>query len=400
VDARQAGRELNVSAIVEGSVRREGDRWTLAVEVVNTDDGFQLWSRTYRPAADELPAMQSEVANDVARVLKLPLGKETARAGKRTNSGQAFNLVLRARYLDPTSMDTAAARIGHFRKAAELDPDFPDAWIGVADSLMRMAGLGAVAPYTVIDDARAAVNRARALDERLPDVHFLTAMLTWRYDWNWDAAEPEFRRALALDANSAPFRTFYALYLAHMGRTNEAMQQLESVRVLEPVLGIQSVEASVHYYSRDYDRTIRFCRDGLREEPSMAPLYYWMGRAYASKAMRNEAISALEKAAELQGPIHGRGFGMLGRLYAEAGRREDAQRLLANIMTKANDRWVSPLSIAAVHIGLGDHDRAMDWIEKGYRERDLAIATLKVEPAYDVLRENARFQALIGRLKL
>jgi serine/threonine-protein kinase len=401
VDARQAGRELNVSAIVEGSVRRDGDRWVLTVELVNTDDGFQLWSRTYEPRAEELSAVQSQVANDVSRALRVPLQIEGGGLGwkKRTSNAEAYNLVLRARYVDPTSTDTAAARIAYFKQAAALDPGFADAWVGIADSSMRLASVGAVAPGLVLGSAREAIGRARTLDERLPDVHFLTAMLSWKYDWDWEAAERSFLRTIELDESSAPSRIFYALYLAHMGRPAEAMRQIENIRVLEPVLGTRSIEAAVYYFSRDYDRTIRHCSARLTEVPDMAALYYWMGRAYASKGNLAEALKNLEKSYTMQGHMDGRGFGMLGRLYGDAGRHDDARRLLATIMTKANDRWVSPLSVSQIYLGLGDRDKAMEWIERGVHDRDAAVVTLKVEPAYDALRDDPRFVALLRRLK-
>jgi tetratricopeptide (TPR) repeat protein len=152
--------------------------------------------------------------------------------------------------------------------------------------------------------------------------------------------------------------------------------------------------------SATYDRTLRYCQRALAADPGNLPLHYWAGRTYASKGMPVQALAALEKWHASKGGLQGRGFGMLAATYLQAGRRKDALRLLDEAMTRRKDVWVSPVSVAQIHLALGQHETALDWLETGYRERDFSIPTLKVEPAYDALRGHPRFVALLERLNL
>ena len=397
-DIRATARELRVGALVDGSLRKSGSGWRLTLELINGADGFQLWSRTYDADPARLTAVQTEAAHDLARALKAPL-RETRTAPYRPRNAEAHNLVLRARYMDPVTRETATARAGFLRKAIDLEPEYAPAWFGLAETWMRLAGAAAAPPRTVVEDARAALGRGRKLDGSLPEGPFLTAMMKWSYDWDWEAADREFRRAIDLDPVAANVRVFYANYLSTMGRTADALEQARSAALLEPLPGARVAEAGIYYRSRDYDRTIRFCDAAIRKDPGFLPFYYWLGRAYASKGMLPEAIGALERS--LGGTaIQGRGFGMLGAVYARAGRRADAAALLDKALAKAREDYVSPLSIAPIYIGLGDSEKALEWLERGYRERDSSMPSLKTEPAYDELRSHPRFIALLRQMRL
>jgi tetratricopeptide (TPR) repeat protein len=239
------------------------------------------------------------------------------------------------------------------------------------------------------------------LDGSLPEAHFVSALVKWNYEWDWAGADREFRVALDLQPSLTDTRMSYALYLAQMGRSTEALAQMERIRVLEPQSpGVKSLEASVYYLTREYDRTIQYCQAVLAGDPWAWPVHYWMGRAYASKGQLREALASLEKWHNTPERRRPRGFGMLAATYARAGRKADALKLLDQVTERLKRAYVSPLSVAQIYIGLGDSERAIQWLEKAYEERDTALATLKIEPAYDPLRSTPAFRDLLRRLKL
>lgn len=399
-DVREIGRKLGVSAVLEGSVRATGDRLRIAAQLVNAADGYQLWSETYDRGASEISVVQDSITKAVAGNLGLNVAGERAasvRGGTGVN-GRAYNLVLKARYLNSLDAD---GKIECYRKALEYAPDYAEAYSGLAGEWTRLVVQGSVAPRELMEKARSAADKAIHLDESQPDAHFIMALIKWAYDWDWPAAEREFERALQLNPSSATMRVLYSRYLVLLGRRQEALTQLERIRVLDPNSGeLRAIEAAVYYFTRDYERTIAHVQTVLAGEPKFWLLYYWMGRAYDSKGLLPDAIVALEKWHGIPGSLQGRGFGMLGSVYARAGRRDDALRLLESAVARSKDTYVAPSSIALVHFGLGDLDRGFEWLEKAYAERDHSLVSLKAEPAYDLLRGHPRFTALLRRMKL
>lgn len=305
--------------------------------------------------------------------------------------------MFKARYLSEPQ-----EKIDCYRQALEHDPDYAAAYVGLAHEWIRLAVQGTVRPPAVMEQAKNAARKALQLDENLPDAHFVSASVKWTYEWDWAGTERQFVKAIELNPNSASIRVQYARYLALMGRRQEALSQLEDIRVLDPVSGaLRAIEAAVYYLTGDYDRTIEHARTVLAAEPNVPLMYFWMGRAYESKGQMGQAISALEKS--WQGSPEnrrGRGFGMLASAYARSGRREDAMRLLHGAIAPSKQAHASPCSVAIAYIGLGDHDRAFEWLEKAYAERDHSMTSLKIEPAYHPLRGDPRFVALLRRMKL
>jgi tetratricopeptide (TPR) repeat protein len=379
------------------AVRRAGDRLRVSVRLVRAGDGAELWAGSREGRADDVVAIEEELARAITGAVGSSLPAAPARRS-RAISAEAHELLLKARYL-AISADTAPAIIGYYQAALARDPGFAPAYVGMADTWLRLAVAGEVAPRSVMEKAREAVDRALAIDDGEAAAHFVKAMILWHYAWRWEEADLEFRRALALDPDSTKPRVHYADYLASMDRLPEALEQAGHLSALDPVpAGVRAVEASVYYVSRDYDRTIRHCEAILAADTGAWPLYYWLGRAYGSKGRYEEAIRALEKWRAVPKGRQGRGFGMLGAMYAYAGRRDDALALLEEVERRSLRTYVSPVSISGVYMALGETDRAFAWLDRAYAERDPALVNLRVEPSFDPLRGHARFQALVRRL--
>jgi TolB-like protein/DNA-binding winged helix-turn-helix (wHTH) protein len=397
-DVKDIGRQLGVSTVLEGSVRKVGNRFRVTAQLVDTTNRYHLWSEAYDRDTGEILAIQESIAEAIAAGLKLNLAvKRRGAPAKRTYSAEAYKLVLQARYI-PHNRDE---RIDHYRRALEIDPSYPAAYVGLADEWIGLAVQGTVAPRQVMVQARNASEKALQLDDDEPAAHFVSAMVKWTYDWDWPGADREFLRALQLNPNSALTRVQYSRYLALMGRRQEALTQLDQIRVLDPISAqLRTTEAAIYYLTGDYDRTIEHARVLLAGEEKLWQMYFWLGRAYESKGMLQEAISALEKWREIPGTLQGRGFGMLGSVYARAGRKTDATRLLEWAIAESKRTHISPASVAILYTGLNNPERAIEWLEKAYEERDHSLVSLKTEPAYDSLRSLPKFVALLRRMKL
>lgn len=401
VDLRQAGRELGVATVVEGTISRLGRQIRVTARVANTSDGFQRWQRSWEVPDNDGPRIHEEIARGIARALEAPPPGEGSIFRNRTaRNPEAYRLAIEARYLANTTPENAAIRIDHYKRALNLDPDYVPAWLGIADTWGRLANAADAPPRSVIPAAREAVSKALELDPALPDSHLLAANLYWSFDWDWQAADREFRRAIELDPDSGTTRNFYAQYLAHMGRFAEALKQVEILRTLEPLSpASRTMEANVLYLSRQFERTIRLCEETLRNDRRAWGLHYWLARAYESQGEHRESLAILERL-HPPGELAGRGFGVLGVLYGRMGRHEAARDLLIRALDRGKRRYVSPVSIAQVHIGLGELDHAFEWLQKGYTDRDATMTSLKVEPVFDPIRADPRFVSLLRRLGL
>jgi tetratricopeptide (TPR) repeat protein len=332
--------------------------------------------------------------------LKLSSEAAAALLKRHARNAEAYNLVLKGRYLG-AARELAEEKIGCYQRALQYDPEYVDAYIGLADVWVGLVAQGTVAPRQVMGKAQEAIHKAQQLDEGEPDGHFIAALIKAGYEWDWPGAEQEFLRALQLNPNSSSVRIRYARHLALMGRREDARNQIEQIRRIDPVSAdLRGIEAAVLYFTRDYDGTIEHARAVLAGEPKTWLLYFWMGRAYESKGMLPQAIDALEKWYGIPTTLQGRGFGMLASIYARAGRREEALRLLNSTIARSRQAYVSPCSVAIIYIGLADFERAFEWLEKAYEERDQSLVSLKADPAYDPLRGNPRFVSLMRRMKL
>jgi eukaryotic-like serine/threonine-protein kinase len=398
---RQVGKELNVQAIVTGRVSQHGDNFTLHLELVSVNTETVLWSENYNAPMTNLVSLPGEIARDVSAKLRLRLsGTDKQRLAKDyTANTEAYQLYLKGRYLVNKSGSPAEVEKGieSFTKAIEIDPSYALAYAGLADAYVTQVRSGSFEPKQAMPQARAAALKAIALDESLAEAHVSLAIVEAHYDWNWADAEKEYQRAITLNPSYPEAHHWYGWDLSSVGRFDEALAEMTRAEQLDPLsLFIMLDLGETFYYARQYDQTIKQCRKMLDLDPVFPFTPFLMARAYTQKAIYQEAIAVLQEALARQ-RTQAR-LAVLGNLHAVLGERDQARKILGELNEQAKEHYVNELHFALIYIGLGEKNQAFIWLEKAYGSRPLRLIFLKVDPAYDSLRSDPRFDNLVRRI--
>jgi tetratricopeptide (TPR) repeat protein len=397
------GRELGVQYVLEGSVRRESDKVRITAQLIKIADQTHVWARQYDRELSHLLSLQGEIAQEVADEIRLTLGEHSRNESKSpsfsTTNYEAYDLYLRGQYLwNKRTPESLGQAIEYFQKATVKDPNYARAYAGLANTCALMSGY-TVEPQTEwMLRARSAALRALEIDERLPEGHTALALIVQNYDWDWQTAEREYRRAIELNSNYATAHQWYAEHLALLGRFDEALRESEIARGLDPLSLIMATDnGAILYFSRQYDRAI----DQLQTVLAMDPNFYRahiVDHAYVQKGMFKEALDDIEKwrrtkdmpwiSAEL------------AYVYGRSGQQALAQRALEKLEELYRRRKMDPAPILWAYLGMGNKEQVFAWLEKAYSQHSNALTTLKVEPAYDPLRSEPRFQDFLRRVGL
>ena len=403
VDPRQAGRDLKVGAVLTGRIQQRGETLIIGAELVNVADGTQLWGDQYnRPMAD-IFAIQESIARDISRQLKLQLTpeEESALTKRGTENTEAYQLYLKGRYYWNKRTEEALRKgLEYFGQAIEQDPGYALAYVGLSESYIVLADRG-MASKIAFPKAKMAVAKALELDDTLGEVHVSLAVIKDTYEWDWVAAEREYKRAIELNPGYATSHHWYSIYLSWLGgRHEEAIAEVRRALELDPLsLIINEALGFVLYFARQYDEAIEQLQKTLELDPNFPDAHYTLGQVYLQKGMYQEAIEEFQKGIIHSGDsISTRGIAQLASAYAAAGKRREALRVLDELMEESNQSYVSPARIAIVYVWLGDKDQAFAWLEKAYQERSPLVAHVNADPIFDPLRSDPRFQSLLRRL--
>jgi TolB-like protein len=400
-DPQQVGRELGVRAVLTGRVLHFGERLVVNAELIDVANESQLWGEQYNRKPSDIFEVQEEISKEISQKLLLKLsGAEKKRLTKRhTHDPEAYRHYLKGRfYWNKRTEDSLRKGIEHFRQAIEVDPDYAQAYAGLADSYILLGAYGAHAPDDVMPKAKAAAVKALELDESLSEAHNSLAYIHCVYEWNWSASEKEFKKAIKLNPKYATAHHWYAFKLAAMGRHKDAIAEIKFARELDPLALIINAEVGwAYYFARQYDQAIEQYQKTLEMDPNFAVAHMFMGTSHLQLGKYAEAIPELRRAIELSGGstvIKG----MLGHAQAVSGDRDGARRMVEELI--ADGRYVSPYNVALIYAGLREADAAFSWLEKAYKDRAIFLAWLNVEPLFDNVRSDPRFAELVRRIGL
>ena len=392
-------RELNVEGIVAGSVSRSGDRVKVSVQLIRAGTDHYLWAQNYNHALTDILVLQSNVAGDIARQIKIQLTpQDTTRLSSTGKvNPEAHDAYLRGRfYWNKDAREDLDTAREYFEQAVEKDPQYAPAYVGIADYYAVLPFYSNARPDDVFPKAKQAVAKALEYDSSLAEAHSTQAYILTYYDWDWATAEKEFQQAISLNPNEATVRHRYSRYLSSLGRVEEALAELERARLLDPNdLVIKANRAMIYYFARQPDQAIEELKKVLQDKPDFGTAHWGLGLAYEQKGLYDLALPELEKAAARRGP---NSLGSLGHFYGVSGRHKEAREILNELTTRGEKEEISDYQLALVHMGLGDSEAATEALEQAYREHATLLGYLKMDPRFDPLRGEQRFKDLITRL--
>jgi serine/threonine protein kinase len=398
--ASEIGSTLNVARILEGSVRRSGDHVRIAIQLIDTSNGFQLWSERYDADLKDIFALQDRITLSVINELRVKLlsGEKQAIEHRYSDNVEAYQLYLKGRYhfLKLTPPETLKG-ISYLEEAIKLEPNYALAYAGLTAAYVTLPLTSDGLPSEFFPKAKVAAARALAIDDQVSETYAALFWATLWFDWDWDAAERQCFRAIDLDPQKGDgFEALAHLY-SIVGRHSEALENIKRAREFDPLhLRINALEGQFLAHAGRSDEALERLEKTLELEPR-----FWLGHlfsssAYTSKGMYDEAIESAVKAREFSGSSHPTAF--LGYALAKSGKEAEARRELKVLADRAAIGYVPAPHFAMIHLGLGEIDEALRWLEKGLEDRDSRMAFLKTEPKWDSLRSEPRFQALITKL--
>jgi adenylate cyclase len=395
----EIGKELNVGSILEGSVRKAGDKVRITVQLVEISNEEPRWSQEYDRELRDMFAIQTDIAQRVADALRAQmLGSQ--RPSSPTSNPLAYVDYLKGRQAwNRRTEEGLRQAVVFFGRALAADPNYAKAYTGLADSYATLALLELAAPNEVYPRAKEAVGKALTLDPLLAEAHTSLGLIRFQYDWDWKGAEEEFAEAIRINPSYAPAHHYFADYLKAMGRFGEALVEIERAQDLDPLnLAINTGVGHVLYLSRQFDRAIDQYKKAVELDPNFMLTHIWFGRPYLEKGMYEEAISELETAVRLSGEGT-LALAMLGHGLASAGRREEAEAILEKLKYRATTRYVPSYWIAVVYNGFKDSDQVIRWLNQAFEERSSWLVWTNVEPRFDWLRGDRRFSDLLGKMR-
>ncbi len=401
-DAIGAGREQRVDAVLDGQIQRAGGRFRVTMRLLRVADGRQLWAEQFDEQLADIFSLQDSVSARVSAALAVTLSGDERRqlTRRHTRDVKAYQLYVLGRYYLTQLTDEGFRKaLDYFERAAAEDRDYALAYAGIAEAYLNLSGFNAVAPRDGFPKARAAAETALRLDDGLAEAHAARAGAIFSHDWDWAAADLEFRRALELNPNAADAHTAYGFYLSAMGRRGEALREMERALELDPISAAKIVGvADVLYMGRRYPDAEAQYRRALEMVPDFGYAHWALGRVLMAKGEFAAAAAAIKTAIPLSGDSPDESA-ELARAYALSGRPRQARELLGKLQRLSQQRYVAPTTFAVIFAALGETDRAFEWLERAWAARDFLLVLAGVEPMFDPLRGDPRFDALLARME-
>jgi TolB-like protein/DNA-binding winged helix-turn-helix (wHTH) protein/Flp pilus assembly protein TadD len=398
----EIARELNVEAVVEGTVVRVGPRVRITAQLVHAPTDRHLWARSYDRELRDVLALQEEVARAIAQAVQVEVRPDERRRLSQAAAvdPEAYELYLRGRfYWSMRGRENLLKAAGYFQQAIAEDATYAPAYSGLSDTY-RQSDQDGVAPDDCMPKAEAAARKALALDDTLAEAHASLAGVLYRYHWDWDGAKREFQRSLDLDPNSAEGHRAYAIYLLTMRRDEEALRQAQRAQGLSPISPVIGVEMAVALMRMErYDEAIEQLRKTRELEPTSPRVDQTLALLYARQGDLPKAIASFEQGRVRKGRSAAAPGPWLGYLSGATGRRPEALAALRALEQRSREQYVTPQHFAIVHLGLGHRKEAFAYLERAYEQRAIEVLGFS-GPLFDLLHDDPRYRDLVGRMGL
>jgi TolB-like protein len=403
LDIHRIGEQLKVGAVVEGSVRKQGNRVEIIAQLIQVSDDRQLWSGKFERDVKDASAVQSEIASEIVHRLQPRLqSNSSSQPSHRQPAPQAYESYLRGRYfLNQWNADGARKSVDYFEQATVQDPGFADAHGALALAYQKAGWYWGVPPADLYPRAKSAAEKALSTDAASAEAHLGAAFVKWFFEWDWQAAEREYQRALQVNPSLADAWATYGQMLALEGRDAESTDKLAHALELDPVsLPLIYMAGESHYYGRRYDEALRLCRQIEEMNPRFRRVKHLVSMILLEKKMYQEAIRAINENVESPGRRVPQPA-LLGYAYAISGHKSEAMQVLAAWNAASRERHLPPGGMARMYLGLGDKQRALEWFDRCLTERDSdTLVSLKASPIYDRIRTEPRFVAILEKIGL
>jgi TolB-like protein/DNA-binding winged helix-turn-helix (wHTH) protein/Flp pilus assembly protein TadD len=397
----EIGRELNVDAVVEGTVTRAGNRVRITAQLIDAKKDKHLWADEYGGDLSDILKLQGQVARAIKDEIQIKLTpqEDTRLANAPAVNPAAHEAYLKGRYyLEKWSTAGTKAAIGYFQQAIEKDPKFAPAYAGLAECYMQWSPLPREESFA---KAKAAAMKAMELDETLGEAHASLALISFLHDWNLPEAEREFKRAIELNPGYGEAHHEYSHYLMQMGRTQESLTESNRFLELDPLSPAANLHLGWSYlFAGKYDQAIEQLQKTLKIDPNYVEAHSWLGQTFEQKKMYRDALAEFQKALALSGGDTDY-QALLGHAYAMSGQRDQARVMIAGLQARASPVSPADIEIAIIYTGLGNHDKAFDWLGKAFERRNaFLIYFFRVNPLFDSLHSDPRFADLVRRMGL
>jgi len=403
VDLAEVGRKLRVNSVLEGSVRRAGPRIRIAAQLISLADGFSLWSERYDRDVQDVFGIEDEIAGAIVEALKLKLLQPEAPAAapavrRPPRDLEAYELYLKGRFFFDQRVDGMAKAMENYRRALERDPDFALAHAGVAEGHFMLTLYAAVTPREGAPAAKAAAERALALDPQVAEAYIVLANTSLWYDWDRPATKRLLDQSLELKPSDSLAISCYGFYYASLGRFEEAITRARYALEIDP-LGpwARSNMAITCYLARRFEEAVERCRAIIELSPNYSEAYRWMALSQFHLGHWAEGFAAMERAVQMSNRQHW-AVSNLGAMLARAKKVDAARAILAELEERATREYVPPLAMVMLHFSLGDSDAAFVWLDRSIEARDFWLIMLNVDPGFDGMRKDPRFAAAIARM--
>ena len=398
---REIARELRVDALVAGAFARSGDRVRITARLIQGESEVHVWAKSFERELGDVLALQGEVARAIAGQIEaeLTLDEQSRLAAKRPVAAQAYEAYLRGRFLlDEGSEKSVREALEQFNRALAIQDDYAAAYAGIASHYAILPFYSALSPAEVFPKARAAAEKAVALDDGLAEAHASLAYVRAYYEWDWAAADREFKKALELRPSFADAHFSYSRFLAASGRMPEAVAEIRKAEELDPrELSLKANTALLSYFQGRNDDALKGLLEILQADPSNSTARWGIGLSYEQKGMGAEALAALQEVTKVS-----KNRNLLASLaHAEArfGQASEAREILAKLKEQSRQSYVPSYYFALIYTGLGERDSAFEWLERAYQERSTVLAYLRLDPRLAPLRSDPRYASLVKRLQ-